>query len=44
MTQEILDACDRRRELKATKFNDKEKEYRNANIKVRKEMKKAKEE
>nr|XP_027206803.1 uncharacterized protein LOC113800258 [Penaeus vannamei] len=46
MTQDILNACDKRRELKAKRFidSDKEKEYRNANIKVRKEIKKAKEE
>ncbi|XP_047469178.1 uncharacterized protein LOC125025251 [Penaeus chinensis] len=45
MTQGILDACDRRRELKARKFKDSdtEKEYRNANIMVSKEIRKAKE-
>ena len=47
MTQEIIDACYKKRVFRATRFNDsdREKEYRDENIEeVRKEIKKAKEE
>jgi len=45
MTNEILDRCDERRQLKAAKFKDEEcnKKYRVANTLVRKDIKRAKE-
>ena len=46
ITQDILDACDKRRKLRATRYNDiqQENEYRIANIEVRKKIARAKEE
>eukprot|EP00794_Sanderia_malayensis_P011429 gene11428-biopygen9109 len=46
MTDEVLDKCNDRRKLKATKFKDEEssRNYREANRLVKKEIKKAKEE
>lgn len=45
MAEEILDACDKRRKLKAAKFKneDNKREYKRANAKVKEEIRVAKE-